>query len=161
MYNKGWAARQWARIEDEYNEPPDQVVRVMLFEMHIPVCQAAELLYVSEKTLRKWLRGWSITPQRAGYHRRVPDGKVMLRARALGFESITQAIAHYRADGLRWEDVQAALRCASSTISRHMPEDAKGRYCVTAIGRATKQRVRRTLNEEGRYGLGFRNRTFS
>lgn len=154
--SSAWHQRQWRRIEDEYNEPPREVVRVLHHEMRVPLCQCADLLYVSEKTVRLWCRWWALATHKAGYTKRAVDGRVLLRARALGFDDIAQALAHYRADGLRWEDVRAVLRCGDATIARHMPEDAKGRYNLTTEGRAVKRATMRRLIQDGRAGKGFR-----
>lgn len=164
MKNVGWHERQWRRIEDEYDEAPAEVIHVLHHDMHVPICQIADLLCVSEKTVRVWCHLWGITTRRAGNTKRAVDGKVFLRARALGFDDIGQAIAHYRADGQRWEDIEHILRCASSTISRHIGDAAKGRYNLTAKGRATQRQTMVDLNQrltETHSRKGFMDRDYN
>lgn len=153
MNHNGWHERQWRRIEDEYDEPPREVVRGLHHDMRLPICQIAELLCVSETTLRLWCHRWQLPTLRSGYAKRHVDGKVLLRARALGYESITQAIADLRASGLRWEDVQAALRCSASTVSRYIDVETRGRYALTEAGREQKRQTMRLLNARRPPGL--------
>lgn len=152
MHDGTWHQRQWERIEDEYGEPAHEVVRVFHIEMRVPLCRVAELLYVSEKTLRRWCQEWKLKTRKSGYVKRDVPGKVQLRARLLGYDSVGQAIADMRADGRRWEDIQLTLKCSSSTISRYIPENAKGHYHLSAEGQRVKSETRRRLNEEGKRG---------
>lgn len=152
IHDGTWHERQWERIEDEYQEPAREVVRIFHHEMRVPLCQVARILYVSESTLRRWCRWWELETRRRGYAKRHVPGKVQLRARLLGYDSVAQAIADMRADGKRWEDIQLKLKCSSSTLSRYIPENAKGRYNLTDEGREVKCQTRRRLNEEGKCG---------
>ena len=151
-HDGNWHQRQWERIEDEYGEPARDVVRVFHIEMRVPLCRVAEMLYVSEATIRRWCQMWDLPTRKRGYVKRDVPGKVQLRARLLGYDSVSQAIADMRADGKQWEDIQLKLRCSSSTVSRYMPEAAKGHYHLSEEGRQVKSETRRRLNEEGRRG---------
>ena len=151
-HNGGWHERQWERIEEEYGEPAREVVRVMHHELRVPLCHVARALYVSEKTLRRWCKMWGLETKKRGYVKIQVPGKVQLRARLLGYDSVSQAIADMRAAGLRWGDIRLKLKCSLSTISRYMPEAAKGRYNLTDAGREKKREVRRRLNAEGKCG---------
>lgn len=142
-----WHERQQQRIEEEYQEPACEVVRVFHHEMRVPLCQVAEILYISENTLRKWCRWWKLETRRSGYVKRDTPGKVQLRARLLGYDSVSQAIADMRAGGLRWEDICLRLKCAESTISRYMPESAKGYHNISEEGYEAKRNNAKRLNE--------------
>lgn len=147
QHNGQWHKRQWQRIEEEYQEPAREVVRVYHHEMRIPLCRVAELLYISENTLRNWCKIWKLETRSRGYTKRETMGKVQFRARSLGYNDVSQAISDMRAGGLRWDDICLRLKCASSTISRYMTESAKG-YCnVSEAGRKAKQETARRLNE--------------
>lgn len=152
MHNGTWDARQWERIEEEYQEPAREVVRVMHWDMQVPLCHTAAALYVSEKTLRKWCRIWDLPTRKAGYVKTAIPGKVQLRARLLGYDSVAQAISSMRVEGLRWEDIQLCLKCASSTLSRYLPVDAHGYYNLTEAGREVKRENARRLNANGKAG---------
>lgn len=143
-----WHARQWERIEEEYQEPAREVVRVMHHDMRIPLCVIAGALYVSEATLRRWCKMWGLKTRRKGYVKRNVPSKVQLRARLLGYGDVGQAIADMRASGLRWDDIQLKLKCSDSTISRYMPEATKGRYNLTEAGLEAKREQARRLNEQ-------------
>lgn len=151
-HDGNWDSRQWERIEEEYGEPAREVVRVYHHEMGTPLCHVARALYVSEATLRKWCKIWELETRSSGYTKTETPGKVQLRARLLGYDDVGQAIAAMRADGLRWADIQLKLKCSDSTISRYMPEAAKGRYNLTPEGREIKRETRKRLNREGKRG---------
>jgi hypothetical protein len=146
MHNGRWHERQWQRIADEYDEHPREVVRGYHHDMHIPICLIAELLCVSEKTLRLWCRSWSLPTRKTGLVIRCSESAVGRRVHAMGYDDIGQAIADLRASGLRWVDIQATLCCSSSTISRHIELTTKGRYCLTLSGRERKRAVMQALN---------------
>jgi AraC-like DNA-binding protein len=152
MHNGKWNERQWERIEDEYQEPAREVVRVMHHEMRIPLCQVAEILYISESTLRLWCKTWKLETRQKGYVKKDTPGKVQVRARFLGYANVEQAIIDMRYAGLRWEDIQLKLHCSSSTLSRYIPESAKGLHNITPEGREAKRQTRIRLNEEGKRG---------
>jgi hypothetical protein len=152
MHDGTWDARQWERIEEEYHEPAREVVRVMHWDMRVPLRHVATALYVNEGTLRKWCRMWDLPTRKRGYVKTHVPGKVQLRARLLGYRSVSQAVGSMRAEGLRWEDIQMRLGCSSSTVSRYLPEDAKGYYNLTDEGRAIKAENARRLNESGMNG---------
>jgi hypothetical protein len=147
-HNGKWDTRQWQRIEEEYQEPAREVVRVFYDEMRVPLCQIAEMLYISEATLRKWFKIWGIETRLGGYIKKETPGKVQLRARLLGYENVGQAIADMRASDLSWDDIQLKLKCSDSTISKYIPEAAKGRYILTEAGREAKQETARQLNKK-------------
>jgi hypothetical protein len=147
-HNGKWNERQWQRIEEEYQEPARDVIRVWHHEMRVPLCQIAELIYISETTLRGWCKIWGIETRRQGYIKKETPGKVQLRARLMGYDDVSQAIAAMRADGLRWDDICLKLKCAESTIARYMPDAAKGRYNLSEGGLETKRAVARRLNEQ-------------
>lgn len=152
MNHKGWNERQWERIEEEYGEPAREVVRVFHHDMRVPLRHVAAALYISEATLRRWCAEWGLPTRKRGYVKTDTPGKVQLRARLMGYDSVGQAIADMRAGGKRWEDIQLVLKCSSSTISRYMPEGARGRYNLTEEGREAKRESARRLNESGRTG---------
>lgn len=147
-HNGKWNQRQWQRIEEEYQESAREVVRVFHQEMCVPLCRVAEILYISESTLRLWCKSWGLKTLNSGYKKKDTPGKVQLRARLLGYKSVPEAIAVMRADGLRWEDICLKLKCAESTIARYMPEAAKGRYNLTEAGLEAKRVRARRLNEQ-------------
>lgn len=142
-----WDERQWQRIEDEYQEPATDVVRVYHHEMKIPLCRIANILYISESTLRKWCKIWGLETKRQGYVKKEVPGKVQFRARQLGYESVSQAISDMRAGGKRWEDIQLILRCSSSTVSRYITESAMGYHNISEAGMEAKRNNARRLNE--------------
>jgi len=152
MHDGDWHRRQWERIEEEYSEPAREVVRVMHWDMRVPLCHVAAALYVSEHTMRKWCAHWGLPTRKRGYVKIHVPGKVQLRARLLGYDSVAQAVADMRADGLRWEDIELKLKCSSSTISRYISEGAKGRYNLTEEGREVQRENAKRLNESGRAG---------
>jgi len=147
QHNGKWNERQWQRIEDEYQEPAREVVRVYHHEMRVPLCRVAEMLYISEHTLRKWCRWWDIKTLSRGYVKKDTPGKVQVRARLLGYKSVSEAIAVMRADGLRWEDICLKLKCAESTVSRYIPARAKGYHNISEAGREAKRQSARRLNK--------------
>lgn len=146
-HNGKWNERQWQRIEEEYQEPAREVVRVFHQEMRVPLCQVAEMLYISENTLRLWCKSWGLRTLRSGYKKRDVPGKVQLRARLLGYRDVPEAIAVMRADGLRWDDICLKLKCASSTISRYIPENAKGAHHISEAGQDAHRQNAIRLNE--------------
>lgn len=152
MHNGKWNERQWQRIEEEYQEPAREVIRVFYEEMHVPICQIAEMLYICESTLKRWCQIWGIKIKRGGYIKKEVPGKVQLRARLMGYDDVGQAIAVMRADGMRWDDIQIRLKCSDSTISRYMPEAAKGRYNLSENGLEAKRANARRLNEQMKSG---------
>jgi len=152
MHNGTWDARQWERVEEEYQEPAREVVRVWHWDMQVPLCHIARALYVSEATLRKWCKMWDLPTRHDGYVKVHVPGKVQLRARLLGYNSVEQAISSMRVEGLRWEDIQMRLKCSSSTVSRYLPNEAKGYYNLTDAGREVKRESARQLNASGRAG---------
>lgn len=141
-----WDQRQQERIAEEYGESAREVVRVMHHDLRVPLRHVAGALYVSETTMRKWCHEWNLETHHSGYAKLRVPGKVELRARLLGYESAGQAIADWRASGLRWEDIQLKLKCSSSTVSRLIPDAAKGRHNLSAEGRRIKQETMRRLN---------------
>jgi AraC-like DNA-binding protein len=152
MKHNGWHERQWQRIEEEYGEPARDVVNVMHWEMAQPLCLVAAILYISETTLRLWCRRWELMTRSSGWQKAQVDGAVRQRAKAMGFESVQQAISHLRGLGMRWIDIQRKLGCSASTVSRNFHESLKGDYALTAEGRQVKSDTRRRLNAEGQRG---------
>ncbi len=142
-----WDERHWLRIEDEYQEPAREVVRVFHHEMKIPICRIAEILFVTEYALRKWCKMWKLKTLSKGYIKKDTPGKVQIRAHFLGYRNVPEAIAVMRADGLRWEDICLKLKCGSGTISRYMSESAKGYHHITEAGREIKRQTAKRLNE--------------
>ena len=151
-HNGTWDERQWERVEEEYQEPAREVVRVMHWDMQVPLCHVAAALYVSEKTLRKWCRMWDLPTRKAGYIKTAVPGKVQLRARLLGYGSVAQAASSMRVEGLRWEDIQMRLKCSSSTLSRYLPANVHGYYNLTDAGREVNRAVAYRLNTVNRSG---------
>jgi len=147
-----WDERQWERIEEEFDEPAREVVRVWHWDMQTPLCHIARSLYVSESTLRRWCKAWDLPTRKSGYTKTRVPGKVQLRARLLGYRSVSQAVSSMRVDGLRWEDIQAKLHCSSSTVSRYLPEGVKGYYNLTEAGREGQRESARRLNASGQAG---------
>jgi len=152
MHDGTWHERQWEHIEEEYQEPAREVVRVMHWDMQVPLCHVAGALYVSEQTVRRWCKMWNLPTRKSGYIKTAVPGKVQLRARLLGYDSVAQAISSMRVEGLRWEDIQMRLKCASSTLSRYLPDGAKGYYNLTEAGREVKRENARRLNADGKAG---------
>lgn len=146
QHNGKWHERQWQRIEEEYQEPAREVVRVFHHEMRTPLCRVAEYMYVSENTLRKWCKWWELETKSTGYEKKEVPGKVQLRARLMGYDSVSQAIADMRASGKRWEDICLKLKCAESTISRYILEESKGYHNITPEGREAKRQSAIRLN---------------
>lgn len=146
-HNGHWDERQWERIEEEYQEPAREVVRVMHHEMRVPLCHVAKALYVSETTLRRWCKTWNLETHHRGYIKTTPPGKVQLRARLLGYDSVSSAIGAMRRIGLRWEDIRLKLKCGDGTISRYILEEDKGFHNLTDEGRRNHQVSARQLNE--------------
>lgn len=142
-----WHERQQQRIEEEYQEPAREVVRIFHHEMRVPLCQVANMLYISEKTLRKWCKEWKLKTLSRGYKKKRVPGKVQLRARLLGYDSVSQAISCMRANGLRYEDICLKLKCSVSTIDHNIPEEAKGFYNLSERGRETQRRNAIRLNQ--------------
>lgn len=147
-----WHERQWERIEEEYQEPAREVVRVMHHEMKVPLCHVAKALYVSNQTLRKWCKVWGLKTLRRGYKRKNAPGKVQLRARLLGYDSLEQAISCMRISGLRYEDICLKLKCSESTITQNIPEAAKGFYNLSEEGREVLRKNGSETNERMRRG---------
>jgi AraC-like DNA-binding protein len=152
MHNGRWHERQWQRIEDEYGEPVQDVVRDYYYGMRLPMRQVADLLCISESTLRTWFRAWEWQTRRDGYIKRQVDGKVLRRARQLGYQDIRSAIGALRHEGKRWEDVKLILHCSDATLCLHYPESARGLHNVTPEGRQAKRESARRLNERMRRG---------
>jgi DNA invertase Pin-like site-specific DNA recombinase len=152
MKNIGWTERQFDRIRDEFDEEPVEVVRVMHHEQRVPLCHVAAALYVSEGTLRRWCKAWGIETHRSGYEPMTPRGKVERRAFELGYDDVSSAIVAMRQSGMRWEDIQAELHCASSTVSRYMRDGGRGYYNLTERGRQIKRETMKRLNDEGLRG---------
>lgn len=151
-HSGNWHERQWEHIEEEFDEPAREVVCVWHWDMRVPLCHIAHSLYVSESTLRKWCKMWDLPTRKRGYIKIHVPGKVQLRARLLGYQSVSQAVNSMRVDGLRWEDIQAKLRCSSSTVSRYLSEDIKGYYNLTEEGRQAQRENAHRLNESGQAG---------
>jgi hypothetical protein len=147
MHNGKWHERQWQRIEEEYQEPAREVVRVFHHEMMIPLCRVAEILFINESTLRRWCKMWKLDTRKSGYTKREVEEKVQFRARQLGYDSVSQAIADMRASGKRWNDICLKLKCSDATICRYMPDEAKGRYNLSVFGRIGQQDNAKKLNE--------------
>lgn len=152
MHDGNWHQRQWERIEEEFDEPAREVVRVMHWDMRVPLCHVAGALYVSEATLRRWCKMWQLPTRKRGYIKTHVPGKVQLRARFLGYDSVPQAIGAMRVAGLRWEDIQHKLKCASSTISHYIPEEMKGYYNLTKEGKQAKKETMQRLIKTGLAG---------
>jgi len=145
-HNGHWSERQQERIEEEYQEPAREVVRVMHHEMRVPLCHVAKALYISESTLRLWCRQWNLETRKRGYIKTTPPGKVQLRARLLGYDNVSSAIGSMRRSGLRWDDIKLKLKCGDGTISRYIKEDDKGFYNLTDGGREIKRINAKLLN---------------
>lgn len=146
-HNGCWDERQWERIEEEYQEPAREVVRVMHHEMRTPLCHVAKALYVSETTLRRWCKIWNLETHHRGYIKTTPPGKVQLRARLLGYDSVSNCIGAMRRNGLRWDDIKLKLKCGDGTLSRYINETDKGFYNLTDDGREAQRENARRLNE--------------
>jgi len=104
-------------------------------------------LDINEWVLRRWCKLLDIETRSRGYIKIDTPGKVQLRARELGYSDVPQAIADMRAGGLRWADICLKLKCAESTISRYIPESAKGYHNITGAGREAKRKNVTKLNE--------------
>lgn len=146
MRNKYWRERQLERIRNEFDEDPKTLVVSLHYDERMPICAIADVLEISEWSVRKWCREWGIKTQRSGYRKLEPVGKVVCRAIALGYSDLPSAIQSLRANGKRWADIQEILGCAEGTISRNMPESAKGFFYVSSAGMETKRRIIRLLN---------------
>lgn len=145
-----WDRRQWERIEEEYGEPVQEVVRVMHHEMRVPLRHVARALYVSENTLRKWCKQWGVKTMRTSYTRIVPPGKVQKRAKELGYESPSVAITALRTSGKQWNEVREILQCGDATMCRYLDDAARGYQYVSPAGLEVKRRVMAKINETSR-----------
>ncbi len=141
-----WHQRQWKRIEEEFQEPAREVVRVMHHEQRVPLCQIAPALGVSEWTLRKWCRDWQLPTRRIGYCATKGLGKVQRRARELGYDSVNAAITALRLNGLQWNEVRRVLHCSDATMCRYLDDAARGFYYLSTRGLAAKRRCAKRLN---------------
>ena len=146
-HDGSWHERQWQRIEEEFQEPAYEVVRVMHHEMRVPLCTVAKSLYISENTLRKWCKGWGLKTKQSGYTKKPVNGKVQFRARKLGYQSVSDAIGAMRREGKRWEDIQLILKCSESTVSRYIQESDKGFHNITPSGLEVKRQTAMQLNK--------------
>ncbi len=153
MKHKGdWHARKQAAIEEEFGEPIAELIYGMHWEDKTPLRHVAGALGVSEGTLRLWCEQLGIPTRKRGYEKMPTPGHVQNRARALGYESVEQAIAVMRQDGMRWEDIKRELGCADATMCAYYSEKARGFYHLTPEGREVKREVIRRLNDAGKNG---------
>lgn len=143
-----WRSIQWQqRVEAEYKEPAKEVIRVLHHDMKQPLHVIAGTLGICKSTVSKWCKIWAIEVRGQSYGALIREGKVQLRAKELGYDSVQQAVCSMRVEGLRWCDIQKKLDCAESTISRYLTPDFLGYHHVSDEGREIKRQNAKKLNE--------------